>query len=113
MKVKASIKAVLAVIKKQIISIDDELDGLIQQCPCWQEKETLLTSVPGVGAQTARTLLACLPELGDLSRQAVAALVGVAPLLTLGPLAPCLRFGLFAFLSLFAIRHSHFFTTRW
>jgi len=79
-KVKASIKAVLAVLKKQIDSIDDELDGLIQQCPCWQEKETLLTSVPGVGTQTARTLLACLPELGDISRQAVAALVGVAPI---------------------------------
>ena len=79
-KVKASIQAVLKVLKKQIESIDDDLDGLIQQCPCWQEKETLLTSVPGVGTQTARTLLACLPELGAISRQAVAALVGVAPL---------------------------------
>jgi transposase len=79
-KVKASIKAVLTVLKKQIDSIDDEIDGLIQQCPCWQEKETLLTSVPGIGTQTARTLLGCLPELGQISRQAVAALVGVAPI---------------------------------
>lgn len=79
-KVKASIQAVLTVIQKQIRSIDDDLDGLIQECPCWREKETLLTSVPGVGAQTARTLLACLPELGAISRQTVAALVGVAPL---------------------------------
>lgn len=79
-KVKASIRAVLAVLKKQLGAIDRELDGLIQQCPCWQEKETLLTSVPGVGTQTARTLLACLPELGSISRQAIAALVGVAPL---------------------------------
>ena len=79
-KVKASIKAILTVIEKQIGAIDDDLDGLIQQCPCWREKESLLTSVPGVGAQTARTLLACLPELGQLSRQTVAALVGVAPL---------------------------------
>lgn len=79
-KVKASIRAVLTVLKKQLGVIDDELDGLIQQCPCWQEKETLLTSVPGIGTLTARTLLACLPELGQLSRQAVAALVGVAPI---------------------------------
>ena len=79
-KVKASIRAVLTVIKKQLDAMDDELDGLIQQCPCWQEKETLLTSVPGIGTLTARTLLACLPELGQLSRQAVAALVGVAPI---------------------------------
>jgi transposase len=79
-KVKASIKAVLNVLKKQIASIDDELDGLIRQSPCWLEKETLLTSVPGIGTQTARTLLGCLPELGQISRQTVAALVGVAPI---------------------------------
>lgn len=79
-KVKASIKAVLNVLKKQIDAIDDDLDGLIQNSPCWLEKETLLTSVPGVGTQTARTLLGCLPELGQISRQAVAALVGVAPI---------------------------------
>lgn len=79
-RVKASIRAVLHVLKKQLGAIDDELDGLIQQCPCWQEKETLLTSVPGIGKLTARTLLACVPELGQLSRQAVAALIGVAPI---------------------------------
>lgn len=79
-KVKASIQAVLIVLKKQIDSMDDDLDGLIQQSPCWLEKQTPLTSVPGVGTQTARTLLACLPELGQISRQAVAALVGVAPI---------------------------------
>lgn len=79
-KVKASIKAVLNVLNKQIDSINGDLDALIQQSPCWLEKETLLTSVPGVGTQTARTLLGCLPELGQISRQAVAALVGVAPI---------------------------------
>jgi transposase len=79
-KVKSSIRAVLTVIKKQIDAIDDELDGLIQHSPAWLEKETLLTSVPGIGTQTARTLLGCLPELGQISRQAVAALVGVAPI---------------------------------
>ncbi len=79
-KVRSSIQAVLKVLKRQIESIDQDLDGLIRQSPCWQEKETLLTSVPGVGTQTARTLLGSLPELGQISRQAVAALVGVAPL---------------------------------
>jgi transposase len=79
-KVKASIQAVMKFLRKQLDSIDDELDGLIQQCPRWQEKITLLTSVPGIGPQTARTLLACLPELGEISRQAIAALVGVAPI---------------------------------
>jgi transposase len=39
----------------------------------------ILDSVPGIGAVTAAVLAAELPELGSLSRQAVAALVGVAP----------------------------------
>lgn len=79
-KVKASIHAVLTVIRKQIAAIDNDLDQLIKQSPLWHEKETLLTSVPGVGPRTARTLLGCLPELGHISRQTIAALVGVAPI---------------------------------
>jgi len=39
-----------------------------------------LQSVPGVGPVVARTLLAELPELGQLTRRAIAKLVGVAPL---------------------------------
>jgi len=39
----------------------------------------LLRSVPGVGDQVSITLLADLPELGMLSREQIAALVGVAP----------------------------------
>ncbi|HEY6703633.1 MAG TPA: IS110 family transposase [Xanthobacteraceae bacterium] len=39
----------------------------------------LLTSMPGVGAVLACTLIALLPELGRLSRKQAAALVGVAP----------------------------------
>lgn len=39
-----------------------------------------LTQVAGVGAVSAYTLLAYLPELGKLSRGAIAALAGVAPM---------------------------------
>ena len=48
--------------------------------PVWQAKEALLCSIPGIGPVVARTLLAELPELGTLTRQEAAALVGVAPL---------------------------------
>ena len=40
----------------------------------------MLRSVPGIGPICARTLLLELPEIGILSRQRLAALVGVAPL---------------------------------
>lgn len=79
-RIKASIRAVLATIEKQIASIDDDLDDQIRLSPAWKAKEDLLTSVPGIGPLTARTLLACLPELGTISRQSIAALVGVAPI---------------------------------
>lgn len=79
-RIRTSIRAVLVTIEKQIAAIDDDLDDRIKKSPAWKEKEDLLTSVPGVGPLTARTLLACLPELGGTSRQAIAALVGVAPI---------------------------------
>ena len=46
----------------------------------WRAKDDLLQSVPGVGRVMATTLLAELPELGQLTRREIAALVGVAPL---------------------------------
>ncbi len=61
----------------------DETDGdmrqQLQQSPIWREKDDLLRSVPGVGPVTATTLLAELPELGQLNRKQIAALVGLAP----------------------------------
>jgi len=78
--IKASIRAVLRTIETQIDRIDEDLDDRIKGSPVWKHKEELLLSVPGIGPQTARMLLACLPELGTISRQTVAMLVGVAPL---------------------------------
>src|SRR3954463_3567964 len=43
------------------------------------QRYRLLTSMPGVGPVLAFTLLALLPELGQMSRRQVAAIVGVAP----------------------------------
>jgi transposase len=52
----------------------------VQASPLWREQEDLLRSVPGIGPTTACTLVADLPELGQLDRKAIAARVGVAPL---------------------------------
>jgi len=59
---------------------DEDLDQTIRQSPIWREQEDLLKSVPGIGPVVSRTMLAELPELGNLSRKQIAALVGVAPL---------------------------------
>jgi transposase len=60
-------------------SLDEEIARLIDGNPLWEEKNSLLRSVPGIGPVTAATLLADLPELGTLNRQKIAALAGVAP----------------------------------
>jgi transposase len=59
--------------------VDRDLTRTVEASPVWRVQENLLQSVPGIGPVTARTLLAELPELGRLSRRAIAALVGVAP----------------------------------
>ena len=45
-----------------------------------RENYELLQSAKGIGPVSAHTLLLELPRLGDVTRQQVAALVGVAPL---------------------------------
>lgn len=77
--VRKSIETLLKLLEKQIAELDQQLDDQIKACPAWREKENLLLTVPGIGNQTSRTLLAELPELGQCSRQAIGALVGLAP----------------------------------
>lgn len=67
-------------LKRELKQTDDDLDDQIRQSDLWREKEQLLRSAPGVGPVTSRTLLADLPELGQISNKQIAALVGVAPL---------------------------------
>jgi transposase len=66
-------------LETELAEIEDDLDDWIDQNALWREKRTSLESVPGVGKVTSFTLLAELPELGTLSRQKIAALVGLAP----------------------------------
>ncbi|GFN46997.1 transposase [Candidatus Regiella insecticola] len=44
-----------------------------------QEKVNLLTSIPGIGQQTALMILTLLPEIASSENKSLAALVGVAP----------------------------------
>ena len=66
-------------LKKQIERLDLLIEEHIEQSPELSAKAAKLTSISGVGARTAALLLAQLPELGELNRRQVAALVGVAP----------------------------------
>lgn len=69
----------LAWLETELTEIEQELDDWIDKNTLWRDTRSRLQSVPGVGAVTSFTLLAELPELGTLSRQKIAALVGLAP----------------------------------
>jgi transposase len=74
-----SIKRLLKALEKELADIDQDIDDSIRRSPNWLDKVELLKSVPGIGDQIARTLIAELPELGTLDRRQIAALVGLAP----------------------------------
>lgn len=74
------IEAHIAWLNERLATLDDDLETLLRATPLWRENDDLLQSAPGIGPVCARTLLLELPELGTLTRQQIAALVGVAPL---------------------------------
>jgi transposase len=78
-KVLRGIERTLTALRAALTEIDREIDDQVRGSPAWRATEDLLTSVPGIGPITARTLIAELPELGRISRRRIAALVGVAP----------------------------------
>jgi transposase len=78
-RTKRSIARLLKTLRRELSEIDADIDETVRGSPVWCEKEDLLASVPGVGAVTARTMLAELPELGSLGRRQIAALAGLAP----------------------------------
>jgi transposase len=78
-RVRKSIARLIKALEKELISVGGEIDDAMRSSPVWREKEDLLASVPGVGPTIARTLIAELPELGQLGRKQIAALVGLAP----------------------------------
>lgn len=75
-----SLKASIVMMKRQIAQLDRELDRTIKGNPEFAALSNVLDTVPGVGPNTVNMLAASLPEIGTLSRQGIAALVGVAPL---------------------------------
>lgn len=79
-RVRADIEAHVAWLQARLDQLDSDIQQLIADHPPFHEKNQCLRSAPGVGPVLSATLLAQVPELGTLTRQQLAALVGVAPL---------------------------------
>jgi transposase len=78
-KVVKNIDKHIAFLQRQIEDLEERMDGIVSASETFKAKDELLQSIVGIGPQVSRTLLVHLPELGQGSRQTIAALVGLAP----------------------------------
>jgi transposase len=78
-KVLKNIDKHIAFLRRQIDDLEGRMDRLVAECEAFKARDEILQSIVGIGPQVARTLLVHLPELGQGSRQSIAALVGLAP----------------------------------
>lgn len=77
--VKEGIVEHIVFLQRSIEKLDGQIDQLLSSCSTFTARATLLDTVPGVGPVLISTLIAQLPELGQLQHKQLAALVGVAP----------------------------------
>lgn len=78
--IRADVHAHIHFLEQRLKQTDRDLTQVLRASPIWRTADQLLQSVPGIGPATTAMLLAWLPELGQVSHRALAALVGVAPL---------------------------------
>lgn len=69
----------IAWLEEEIRQVDEKIAQLSECTADQQETKALLQSVKGIGPVISSSLLALLPELGQINGKAIAALVGLAP----------------------------------
>jgi len=73
------IKAHIAWLSQAIKELDVDITARLRSSPAWRAKDELYQSFKGIGPISSGTLMVMLPELGELDRRKISALVGVAP----------------------------------
>ena len=67
-------------IQRDLAVLEAEIAELIQADAALARIDRILTSIPGISRTTSATVLAELPEIGNLESQQVASLAGLAPM---------------------------------
>ena len=78
--VTRGLKAHIASLRKALASLEAEIAAHVKANTELAHKVHLMQSLKGVGPGTATTVLACMPQLGTLTKGESAALAGVAPI---------------------------------
>jgi transposase len=77
--VRRSVDRTIKHLCQEIKAIEADIQQIIDEDERLKTKQQKLLSVPGIGPRVSRILVSELPELGELDRRKIAALVGVAP----------------------------------
>jgi transposase len=77
--VRRSVDRTIKHLGREIEQIEQQIQQLIDADRQLQARQQTLQRIKGVGPRVSRILVSELPELGELDRRQIAALVGVAP----------------------------------
>jgi len=69
----------LKAIALEVTKLEAVIAALTKASPHFAETAEIIESVPGLGKITSAGLIAAMPELGQVSNEAISALLGVAP----------------------------------
>lgn len=78
--IRAAITRHILLLDRQIAQMETRVAETINASERFSRQQQLLVSAPGLGPVVSATLLAELPELGQLDRRRIAALAGLAPM---------------------------------
>lgn len=78
-RTQPGIRRHLEFLEAELAEVERHLADAIMAIPAWQATVDRLRTVVGIGPVSATLLVVELPELGQLDRKQIAALVGVAP----------------------------------
>lgn len=77
--VRESIEKIIQVLSEEIEDLESEIQGLVAENEQMTRAHAILTTIKGVGPVTVWGIIAYLPEIGNISRNELVAMAGVAP----------------------------------
>jgi transposase len=79
LSLRADVQKHISWLAQEVDTLSEQIQKCLQATPLFKEKDQILRSAKGIGPIPSSILLSDLPELGQLDRKKIAALVGVAP----------------------------------
>lgn len=77
--VLADIQSMIRIFDKRIAKIEKQIAQLIEDDPDLNARNKVITNIVGVGLVTSSAIMAYMPELPSISRNAASSLAGLAP----------------------------------